>query len=85
MFLLFYCGEIMFYDIHLEFISWRQWSKNRIATNLKYSSGFVQDTLLLCVCLPTSLGIDGDVLTFEAISTASANHCPWYFPISSLI
>ena len=86
MFLLFYCGEIIFYDIYLEFISWRRWYKNGIATDLlKYSSGFVQDTLLLCVCLPTNLGKDGDVQTFEAISIASANHSPWYFPSSSLI
>ena len=69
--------EIIFCDIYLEFISWRRWSKNGIATHLlKYSSGFVQVTLLLCVCLPTSLSKDGDVSTFEAISNASANHSP---------
>ena len=85
MLLLFYCGEIIFYNIYLEFISWRRWFKIGITTDLlKYSSGFVQDTLLLCVCLPTSLSKD-DVPTFETISTASANHSPWYFPISSLI
>ena len=77
MFLLFYCGEIIFYDIYLEFISWRRWSKNEIATDLlKYSLGFVQDTLLLCVCLPIDLGKDGNVPAFEAIFTASANHSP---------
>ena len=86
MYLPFYCGQIISYDIYLEFISCRRWSKNGIATDLlKYSSGFVPDTLFLCVCLPSSRGKHGDVPTFEVISTVSANHSPWYFPVSSLI
>ena len=71
----FYCGEIIFYDIYLEFISWRRWSKNGIAPDLlKYSSGFMQGTLLLYISLPTSLS--KDVPTFKAISIPSADHSP---------